>query len=214
MNKSKRTQCRYQKATRNQKTLDSFFSQCIPGLPESAEHALAVICSDSESVTIRQESIEVEIPPLAATQENIINIDFETAVPGVAAIREESVDIEIPAASQEEHVEATIEEYENDLEEDLDECIHGEGVDIRGWQELRQQIKTELKNHGDTLPITKINQLLVLRNFANLRLKGYSKIEASTEIARQWHEGEGKYYARKVRALARHYQVFEQLPVE
>ena len=71
-----------------------------------------------------------------------------------------------------------------------------------------------MKKAGNTLPITQINQLLILRNFATLQLKGYGKIEASFEIARQWHEGEGKHYARKVRALARHYQVFEQLPTE
>ena len=45
-------------------------------------------------------------------------------------------------------------------------------------------------------------------------MKGLGRIEASLEIARQWHEGEGKHLARKVRALAWHYQVFEQLPAE
>ena len=71
-----------------------------------------------------------------------------------------------------------------------------------------------MKKGGDTLPISQVNQLLILHNFATLRLKGYGKMEASLEIARQWHEGEGMHYARKVRALARHYQVFEQLPIE
>jgi hypothetical protein len=55
---------------------------------------------------------------------------------------------------------------------------------------------------------------LIIRNFATLRLKGLPRIPASLEIARQWHEGEGAHFARHVRALARHYQVFEQLPVE
>jgi hypothetical protein len=200
MSKSKCTQRRYQKATCNQKTLDNFFSRCIPELPENAEHT--VICSDPESVIIQQESIEVERP---TTQEE--NIDIET----VPAIHEKSVDIEIPSvpsAIWEESVEIAIpkptqttDECEKDWVEHLDECIHGDGVEIRGWQKLLQQIKTDLKNKGNTLPITKINQLLVLQNFATLRLKEYGKIEASIEISRQWHEGEGKHYAQKYEHL-------------
>jgi hypothetical protein len=45
-------------------------------------------------------------------------------------------------------------------------------------------------------------------------LKGLNCIPASLEIARQWHEGQGAHFAHRVCALARHYQVFEQLPVE
>jgi len=55
---------------------------------------------------------------------------------------------------------------------------------------------------------------MILSNFATLRLKGASRIGASEEIARQWHDGVGKHFARRVRALARHYQIFEQLPIE
>jgi hypothetical protein len=47
-----------------------------------------------------------------------------------------------------------------------------------------------------------------------LRLKGTSRMGASMEIAWQWHEGNGLWYSRRVRALARHYQIFEQLPRE
>lgn len=39
-------------------------------------------------------------------------------------------------------------------------------------------------------------------------------MDASMEIAAQWHNSEGVWFARKIRALARHYQIFEQLPVE
>jgi hypothetical protein len=37
---------------------------------------------------------------------------------------------------------------------------------------------------------------------------------ASEEIAWQFHEGVGSYFARQIRVLARHYQLFEQLPEE
>ena len=55
---------------------------------------------------------------------------------------------------------------------------------------------------------------MIICNFATLRLKGLSRTQASIEIARQWHEGQGNWFARCVRALARHYQIFEKLPVE
>jgi hypothetical protein len=79
---------------------------------------------------------------------------------------------------------------------------------------LRDQIKANLKKQGSTLPLSQINQLLILRNFTTLRLKGYWTIAASLEIARQWHEKDGTHFARKVRSLAQHYQLFEQLPQE
>jgi len=34
------------------------------------------------------------------------------------------------------------------------------------------------------------------------------------EIAHQWHEGQGNWFARLVCALAHHYQTFEKLPAE
>lgn len=37
---------------------------------------------------------------------------------------------------------------------------------------------------------------------------------ASLEIAAHWHEQDGVWFAQKVRALAHHYQIFEQLPIE
>jgi len=55
---------------------------------------------------------------------------------------------------------------------------------------------------------------MILSNYATLRLKGRSCMDASMEIAAQWHDSEGIWFAQKVRALTRHYQTFEQLPVE
>ena len=97
--------------------------------------------------TIHEESVDIKTPP---------------------AIWEESVDVKIPPVIQEESVkviipELTRDEYdENGWEEDLEKCVHGDGVDIQGWQELCQQIKKDLKKGGNSLPLTKINQLLVL----------------------------------------------------
>jgi len=105
-----------------------------------------------------------------------------------------------------------VDEWE--FEAEVCESISRTEREIRGWDVLRDQIKVDLKKKGASLPLSKVNQLLILRNFATLRLKGYRTISASAEIARQWHEKDGTHFARKVRSLARHYQLFEQLPRE
>jgi hypothetical protein len=116
-----------------------------------------------------------------------------------------------PAEFEEESMD---EEDEEEWEEELDAAIMGCGGEIRDWATLRHQIKEDLRKQQKSLPLSSVNQLLILSNFATLRLKGASCIGASMEIARQWHEGNGIWFARRVRALARHYQTFEQLPRE
>ncbi|KAK0486712.1 hypothetical protein EDD18DRAFT_1360571 [Armillaria luteobubalina] len=66
-------------------------------------------------------------------------------------------------------------------------------VQIQDWSTLREQIKQDMKKKN--LPLSSYNQLLILHNFATLCIKGYKRIEASHDIARQWHEGEGNYFA-------------------
>ncbi|TFK80727.1 hypothetical protein K466DRAFT_636180 [Polyporus arcularius HHB13444] len=100
-----------------------------------------------------------------------------------------------------------------ELEEDVMEEMRG-GIEVRDWNALRTKISLQLKKNHKQLTLAQINQLTILRNFATLRLKGYRRIAASLEIARQWKDGDGTWFARRVRALARHYQVFEDLPVE
>ena len=87
---------------------------------------------------------------------------------------------------------------------------------VCGWKELRDQIKKHLKKNHRTLSLKQHNQLIILRNFATLILKGYCWIPASLEIANQWHEAiePSPHFARRIRALARHYQAFEELPKE
>lgn len=61
-------------------------------------------------------------------------------------------------------------------------------VKICGWKELHDQIKKDLKTMHTTLPLSRINQLMILQNFATLQLKGHGWMSASYEIAQQWHE--------------------------
>ena len=68
--------------------------------------------------------------------------------------------------------------------------------EIRGWEELRQQIKEDLKRaHKNSKSLTRTNQLLILRNFATLHLKGVQRMAASKEIVQQWDEGVSIHFA-------------------
>ena len=109
--------------------------------------------------------------------------------------------------------EEGLDEQEN-YKSDLEEAIQGPKYAVKDWSELRKQIKTHLAKNSKSLPLSKINQYLMISNFATLRLKGLSQTQASVEIARQWHKDPGNWFACRVHALARHYQAFEELLVE
>jgi hypothetical protein len=113
-------------------------------------------------------------------------------------------------STQDEAEEELGEAWEDELEDNLASTTGP----IRGWDEIRKEIKAELKKNSKILPLSRVNQLMIICNFATLRLKGVSRIQAGAEIARQWHEGKGDWFARRVRSLARHYQLFGRLPPE
>lgn len=97
--------------------------------------------------------------------------------------------------------EEGLDEQEN-YESDLKEAIQGSKCTIKDWSELRKQIKTHLVKHSKSLSLSKINQYLIISNFTTLQLKGLSRTQAGIEIAHQWHEGPGNWFARRVCALA------------
>ena len=106
------------------------------------------------------------------------------------------------------------EDGSEDAEDELEEGVQGLKSHVRDWSDLQKDIKAHLKKHSKTLPLSQINQFLIISNFATLRLKGLSRTQASLEIAPQWHKGQGNWFACQVQALACHYQIFEKLPVE
>src|SRR6267142_2305394 len=109
-------------------------------------------------------------------------------------------------------VHLSLEEKDMNLFTDVGGAEPKAGKDIRGWQELREQIKLDLlKAHKLHDPISCINQLILLRNFATLHLKGVGCIAASQAIARQWQDGEGVHFTHQIRYSACHYQLFKQI---
>ena len=77
-------------------------------------------------------------------------------------------------------------------EDEIDNVTEASGCrseakdDVRGWCELREQIKADLDvARRRCEPLTHLNQLLILRNFATLRMRGVRCIAVSEQIAMQ-----------------------------
>ncbi|KAJ3980172.1 hypothetical protein F5890DRAFT_1557948 [Lentinula detonsa] len=196
--KAPRTQREYRKARKGQKLLDSFgFS--------GGNYTVRVGSASNERHS-------PQAPPRNRARDPM-------CMPSVP-IREETTEPKLlwddapflGLACHAEHIENQAESWEDELDE---RARLPEKVEVRGWEDLREEVKKELKkSNKKSLPLSKINQLLIIRNFCTLSLKGFSQIDASRQIALQWHEKEGVHFARRVRQLIRHYQVFEQLPTE
>ncbi|KAF8341197.1 uncharacterized protein EI90DRAFT_3116325 [Cantharellus anzutake] len=88
----------------------------------------------------------------------------------------------------------------------------------KSWQELREGIDKILdankKKKGRELSLSQLNQYQLLRSFATLRIKGYKRIPGSIHIATDCHDGDGSYFASRIRMLARYYEKHESLPIE
>ncbi|KAJ7577131.1 hypothetical protein C8J56DRAFT_1113717 [Mycena floridula] len=100
---------------------------------------------------------------------------------------------EIPEAEPGDEQE--FEEWE--LEGEVINLMPSTVPEIKPWNILWDQIEADLKKKSKTLPLSKVKKLMILRNFATLRLKGHRKMDASQHIARQWHEDEGVHFARR-----------------
>ena len=140
-----------------------------------------------------------------------LSTDNEGATgPELADVDENEAEAQNGNVSEADMNEDEIEDWEGELEEGF----QGPKSHTCDWSDLQEQIKDHLKKNSKTLPLSQVNQLLIISNFATLRLKGVSWTQASLKIAWQWHKGQGNWFARRVRALAGHYQIFEKLPIE
>lgn len=227
MSKSKRTQQRYAKQWKGQTGLAQFGFKVMPSsstIPKTRRVSEIEELSDSEGVgSDRDSDTMIFDAPICPPPNNEAPIN-NMPLPGMNTTPSSPTTPEQSTGGQEGHEEEELEDESNPVveseeqletwEEELDAGIAGLPNQVKGWDILRDQIKTELKKKSKMLTLPQINQMMILSNFATLSLKGISRIQASEEIAHQWHEGEGKWFARRVRALARHYEVFEQLPIE
>ncbi|KAI0058049.1 hypothetical protein BV25DRAFT_1919585 [Artomyces pyxidatus] len=225
--KSARTRRRYAKSIKKQMNLTSFGFQVGKGMDLPTPPSPV---RQERSPTLERVLEPPESPSPSPTQSTQRQPSLEPASPIIPRTRSRPEDSESdqsssldaesePGAAQgdEDEMSSAIDE-DSEAEDAMLDAGGGEmksEEEIRGWDVLRTQIKDDLKKCKKVnATLTQINQLLIFRNFATLRLKGFGRIAASHEIARQWHEGKGTHFARRIRGLARHYQLFEQLPLE
>ena len=151
-------------------------------------------------VPISDEQPEIELSQTAGllrTRSALVLSDPSTDGEATTAAGLDVVDemAAMPESGDGDVSEVEMDEDIEDWEADLDEGVRGPESHIHDWANLRKEIKDQLKKKSKTLPLSQLNQLLIISNFATLRLKGVSRIQASLEIARQWHEGEGNWFA-------------------
>jgi hypothetical protein len=214
MSKSKRTQQRYREANRNQSSLTSLGFTAMPTVRDRTEYISAA------AVPL--------IPPLRVTQTpsrtlpvpNVIDLTMDAepiAGPAQLPSRARSASVlsdlstdgdgsginlqDVPEEDKSGGEDGG-QDFDEECESDLDETVQGPKQTVRDWSDIRKDIKAHLKKNQKSLTLSEINQYLIISNFATLCIKGLKRTEASLEIARQWHEGEGNWFARRVRALA------------
>lgn len=198
MSKSLRTQRRYREANRGQTKLNFLPAGLAP-------QSSAATSSESAPIPF---NTDLQLPTIPLSRSASV----------LSSPSEDSDDNNgyRSGENSQDRVDQSLGLKEDEWEDELEERIQGQPLDgaatVRSWEDLREKVKEDMQEKN--LPLRKINQLLVIRNFATLQIKGSSRITASLEIAQQWHEGKGDWYARRVRALARHYQIFERLPIE
>ncbi|KAI6103271.1 hypothetical protein EDD16DRAFT_1715378 [Pisolithus croceorrhizus] len=222
MNKSKHTQEQYKAAWATQRTLDVFWKHSEPaGQPEL--HSKDAISPPPVAQPMSSTNTQSSMPECSLTMPCICH---QPSVISVSSM-EDSIELDVvqppPIRDSDDDdsaldLESGIEHADDDeaesWEDELDLATKGNLGSVHDWDVLCDQMKTDLKKHSKTMPLSQINQLMILCNFATLHLKGVSHMAASFEIAKQWHYGKGTHFACHVHAWAHHYQIFKQLPHE
>lgn len=217
--KAPRTQRRYKKAWAGQTNLDSFVQvvQGREGLPLGVPNCEI----RTESVTPppltfdENFSDDKENPPTSRPESPIAEDQRHKRFRSEDSDESESV-IDDAGLCGESELDSEAESWEEELEEVM---ITVSKADIRPWDVLRTQIEGDIKKSLKTKKVaqSQLNQLMTLRGFATLRLRGLGKIEASKQVAQQWQndvQGSAVSFARRIRSLATYYQLHEQLPPE
>ncbi|KAI6038100.1 hypothetical protein EDC04DRAFT_2896829 [Pisolithus marmoratus] len=200
-------QC-YKKLLENQTSLTNFrFTSSAAlqprtdkNLPPAAKMDVPLVaptvCTDDEVIPVSPASPTNQLPlcrepesphgTLASDSDMDVQVTHNHEAPNTLESGPDNIGLSVEA-------DGFVEDAEEAWEDELEEQERG-GIKIRGWHELCNQIKSNLAKGAKTLPLSCINQLMLIWSFATLHLKGLGHVE--------------------VRALACHYQVFEQLPTE
>jgi hypothetical protein len=120
---------------------------------------------------------EEDLPPISEPVSSAAVSDEEEMVQmsepvSSAAPSEPGDDLPDKELSAQAEIEEQQEEaWEDEQEENLASTVKGPP---RGWEEIRKEVKAELKKNSKIMPLAWVNQLMLISNFATLRLKGVS----------------------------------------
>lgn len=193
MNKSKRSQQQYATAWIGQTTLDAFTSTSGLSKPPIINSNIDTATSDSDLDLVSDVAMDPDPKLIPQTrqlsqhdtsdseksdsdnQSSVESPKIATQPPSSVAVSDnknmdsdevgEEVDVDMGHGIDEEDA---AEEWEHELDETV-QCLPAE---IKDWTVLRTQIKQNLKKQSKLLTLSVINQLMILSNFATLRLKG------------------------------------------
>lgn len=191
MSKSEWTQSHYRAQSRNQTLLSSFgFTQRVVSLPQS-NHSQPAAPDESQSPrcpsVISVSSEEGCISTSPSLQYHHANLEpvSKRKCHSLAPSEEDEPSMEEPGSELDdisvEGSHCASEMDKEEWEEELDFNLVGHS-EVRNWTVLHDQIKEDLKKYK-SLPLSSVNQLMILSNFATLRLKGASRMAASFDVA-------------------------------
>ena len=170
--KSERTRQRYKTLLSGQKSLKAFGFQSLAVESSSAlDNEADAITTQLRLATSPHQS-HAAAPP--SVDENMPESDVREVGPTDFILEPDKLQAgdsnELPIQPNQED-----DDIDEEWEFDVEACqnVSMQKDDVRRWDVLQDQIKADLKKNGSTLPLSKVNQLLILWNFATLRLKGY-----------------------------------------
>ncbi|KIK81411.1 hypothetical protein PAXRUDRAFT_15258 [Paxillus rubicundulus Ve08.2h10] len=181
MSKSKRMQQRYQHAWRNQSSLNKFGFYCLLSIPDNQSTQSNVKSPQAVPRTAATvlKPLQDHLIPTSTESEPNTSIQLSGRPQSATVLSDLSTDEDVMAVNAEGVVsdDKLIEDGSNNLEEvevwedELQESI-APTTKIHDWETLRAQIQLNLKKKHKYLPLSQINQLMILSNFAMLRIKG------------------------------------------
>ncbi|KAK0207757.1 hypothetical protein IW262DRAFT_1450785 [Armillaria fumosa] len=181
------TRRRYRTSIAAQTSLDihGFTMTTCQSANKQSENEDELADDECDDISVEMQSLsdatDVEMDTLG-TQSDGSAMSVDGSDPSGSSSTDSVQDVLSVAAIDEERFH----EWEMEIEY---ESLMFRGVDeIQPWDALRAQIKKDLKQKAKSLTLAQFNQLTIIRNFTTLQLKGYGRIAASEEIARQWHE--------------------------
>ncbi|EDR04366.1 uncharacterized protein LACBIDRAFT_330618 [Laccaria bicolor S238N-H82] len=186
MSKSVRSQQRHAKVFKDQTQLDAFFEarptrsgSSIPQVRRVSDRSISSEESEDSVEVIREtynisdgeDNREVSVGLSTVPESELTMGNSDNSASEEEELGDDDEEINLPSPErQAEEMEA--------WEEELEQDVSNPPTEIKDWATLRAQIKADLKKNAKKFALSELNKLMIICNFATLRIKGRSRIEA------------------------------------